>query len=86
MHTLRVEGGLSANQHDCYIVPRPAEELYDVREDPYSSENLAADLAYADVLARMRRVHTDWVRRTKDQVPADPTPDKFHRITGNRLG
>ena len=32
---------------------RPAEELYDVRNDPFSLKNLAVDTAYAPVIKRL---------------------------------
>jgi len=85
MRRLRGEGLLSAYQHDCFILPRPAEELYDVNKDPYSLRNVADDPAYADALGRMRAVLDDWIRRTDDRIPATPTPDRFDRATGQSL-
>jgi len=85
MLRLRREGRLNADQQDCFILPRPAEELYDVRKDPFSLRNLADDPACAEVLNHMRAVLDDWIRRTDDRIPADPTPDKFDRTTGRPL-
>ncbi|MBN1126736.1 MAG: sulfatase-like hydrolase/transferase [Sedimentisphaerales bacterium] len=85
MLKLRAEGRLDSDQHDCFIVPRPTEELYDVKRDPYSLHNLASDSAHARILETMRQVHADWARKTKDRIPANPTLDQFDRITGNRL-
>jgi arylsulfatase A-like enzyme len=45
---------------------RPAEELYDLREDPHETENLADDPAYADVLDRLRGALENWIDRTDD--------------------
>jgi arylsulfatase A-like enzyme len=39
---------------------RPAEELYDVKSDPYELHNLAADPAHADDLRRLRQMVRDW--------------------------
>jgi len=45
---------------------KPVEELYDIRNDPHEINNLAGDPRYRDVLQRMRRVHQDWVKQTRD--------------------
>lgn len=37
-----------------YWLPKPSEELYEIAKDPYQIHNLAADPAYAPVLAAMR--------------------------------
>ncbi len=46
---------------------RPAEELYDVRADPYQIHDLAADPAHRTTLGRLRRAVTDWMARISDQ-------------------
>ena len=52
---------------DAYFAPRkPTEELYDVTRDPHEIHNLAADPTYAATLERMRAVHLQWVRDTRD--------------------
>ena len=45
---------------------RPAEELYDIVKDPYQMHNLAADPAYAKVLARMRPKLDAWMKSQGD--------------------
>jgi uncharacterized sulfatase len=45
---------------------RPAEELYDIREDPGCLENLAANPGRADVLVMMRERLTAYLRKTGD--------------------
>ena len=45
---------------------KPVEELYDSEKDPWEINNLAADPAYSDVLLRMRKAETDWMRKIKD--------------------
>ena len=45
---------------------KPSEELYDVTIDPWEVNNLASDPAYTDVLERMRKANSTWVRETRD--------------------
>jgi uncharacterized sulfatase len=45
---------------------KPFEELYDVTRDPHELNNLAADPAHAKTLARMRTLHKDWMKQTRD--------------------
>lgn len=46
---------------------RPAEELYDVRNDPYEINNLAADSKYAAKLKEMRERLQTWMEETDDK-------------------
>jgi uncharacterized sulfatase len=39
---------------DRWSIRRPAEELFNIEDDPYCLVNLAADAAYTDVLAKLR--------------------------------
>jgi N-sulfoglucosamine sulfohydrolase len=48
------------------FLEKPVEELYDVQNDPWEINNLAADPEYADVLDRMRKALDDWRIETKD--------------------
>lgn len=45
---------------------RPAEELYDLRQDPHQLVNVAALPAYADTLKQLRSRTNDWMKRTQD--------------------
>jgi arylsulfatase A-like enzyme len=78
-------GKLNENQLDCFIEPRPAEELYDVENDPYQFNNLAEKPEYADALDEMRKLLDNWIVEFDDKIPENPTPDKFDRWTGERL-
>ena len=46
---------------------RPAEELYDVVNDPYEIENLADNPKYAEQLQRMRDTLNRWIIATDDK-------------------
>ncbi|MFR9498704.1 MAG: sulfatase, partial [Rikenellaceae bacterium] len=43
------------------------EELYDIVNDPHEIHNLAADPAYAEVLAKMRDRLETWIEETDDK-------------------
>lgn len=68
-------GKLNADQQDVFLKPRPAEELYQVRDDPHQLQNLAGVERHADKLAELRVVLDRWADETGDSVPAHPTPD-----------
>ncbi len=45
---------------------KPAEELYDLVDDPDEVHNLADSPAHQEVLQRLRRAHREWVFRIRD--------------------
>lgn len=85
MLRLRDAGELTPEQRVPFVLPRPAEELFDTWADPFETRNLADDPRYGAVLAEMRRALDSWQRATNDAVPAERTPDGFHRETGEPL-
>ncbi len=85
MIELNADGKLNDNQMQCFVTPRPAEELYDVKRDPYSLRNLASDQKLKSTLNIMRKILDKWIKETNDKIPEKPTPDTFDRITGDRL-
>lgn len=82
---LRDQGKLSKAQQDIFLAPRPVEELYDCRQDPGQTNNLAALPQYQQELKSLRAVLADWRRQTRDDTPARLTPDWFDRETGKPL-
>ncbi len=70
--------GLDMNNHDkwahklCELpgqdwkAPRPKEELYDLRKDPYEKNNLAENKKYSKQLEKMRTMLKDYQKRTDD--------------------
>ena len=54
---------------------RPAEELYDLTEDPYELHNLALDPAYEGTLSNFQSELRTWIKDTQDQgeQAEDPT-------------
>lgn len=78
-------GELNEKQLDCFIEPRAAEELYDVVNDPYQFNNLAENPGYETALNEMRGILNEWIIAYGDEIPENPTPDKFDRWTGKKI-
>jgi arylsulfatase A-like enzyme len=76
---LRAENGLGGPAAEWASGRRPAEELYDLREDPHEVHDLADDPAYADVLDRLRGALDDWLARTGDRG-LDPEDQAVERM------
>jgi len=54
--------------------PRPAEQLYDLAEDPFELENLAASAEHEKVLAELRERLDRWMEETDDPLRHGPVP------------
>jgi len=87
MKELHAQGKLTPVQ-ELFMVPRkPDEELYDLRNDPYEVNNLAASPDHQQTLKQMRRILDKWIKDTGDkgQFPEEPssiTPRDRERIYG----
>ena len=62
------------------IFKRPAEELYDLHDDPYETDDVVAEARYAAHLERLRAALDDWMEQTSDPGLALRT---IPRRTGN---
>ena len=62
-------GTLSPIQSMLFLVPRPAEELYDIINDPDESTNLIADPQYQMIAKEMRQALVQWENQTDDFSP-----------------
>ncbi len=82
MQRLHAAGELPFLQATCFAKPRPREELYDLKSDPYEVTNLALDPGHQKTLQRLRDRYEAWRMRTGDRFPARRTPDEFDRVTG----
>jgi hypothetical protein len=60
MWRLYRQDALEGAQRLLFDSPRPPEELYDTRADPFEMINLADDPAYRRVLARLRGALNEW--------------------------
>jgi len=64
---LQAEGKLSGTAALWMRTSRPAEELFDTKEDPHQIRNLAEEPAHRATLERMRKAVVDWMTRIGDQ-------------------
>ena len=79
------KGELTHAQTDVFVVPRPVEELYDKKADPYQLNNLASRPEYQEKLKELRKVMREWRDVTGDNSPSELTPDTFDRTTGEKI-
>lgn len=79
MRRLHAEGKLTGPQKNFFAPEKPVEELYDTVADPHEVNNLASSPQHREVLERMRRVHEQFMRETKDLGLA-PEPELQERM------
>ena len=79
------EKKLTALQNDVFLLPRPSEELYDVKSDSIQSNNLINNPRYNKELLRLKKVLHQWQYDTGDDFPTNLTPDWYGRIEGETL-
>ena len=63
---------------------RPAEELYDLEQDPYEWHNLANDPKYAEIKAEHRRQLTAWMKSQGDQGQPTELEAREHQNHGRK--
>jgi len=85
MRQLHEEGKLNELQDRIFNPTRPAEELYELKSDPYETKNLAADPKYAQQLSKLRKTLYDWMIETKDLglIP-EPIAEDLGKKYGNK--
>ena len=66
MRTLNKQGKLNAAQSAFMAPTKPAEELYDLRNDPDELYNLATDAEYTETLKDMRNRMDKWQAENRD--------------------
>lgn len=66
LQSLYKAGKLNEKQASWLHPTKPAEELYDLHNDPYELNNLAALPEMQDTLVHLRKVLNDWIKETND--------------------
>lgn len=67
MRKLHSEGQLNEVQDRFWSKARPAEELYDLKNDPDEIHNLADDLSYSEQLQHHRSILEKWIKKMDDK-------------------
>lgn len=67
MRKLHAAGKLNKTQSVLMAAHRPAEELYDIENDPYEIHNLAASPEHQQILKQLRGQVAEWIKRSNDQ-------------------
>ncbi|MBG85607.1 MAG: hypothetical protein CMO80_01750 [Verrucomicrobiales bacterium] len=82
---LHAGGKLNELQSRLLVVPRPLEELYDLKNDPHETINLAAQPKHAKRLAGLRASLADWMIESRDLgLFPEPLLEDFGRASGNK--
>lgn len=68
------KGELTPEQEMITRLPQPAEELYNLQNDPHNLRNVVYRPENRDVLYQMRTLLTQWTNQTDDNIPDAPTP------------
>ena len=76
---LRNEDKLNPVQMRWFSQTKPAEELYDLENDPHEIDNIADDPRYQDIKMRLSAQLDNWILAMNDPL-AMPEPDLLKRI------
>lgn len=74
------EGRLNSQQTPFFATSKPAEELYDLDNDPWETNNLAADPAHAATLSELRTRLDHWIAETGDEGGTPETNPTLEQI------
>ncbi|MDG2382143.1 MAG: sulfatase-like hydrolase/transferase [Pirellulaceae bacterium] len=66
MRQLHAKGQLNQLQARPFRIPRPTEELYDLKNDPHETNNLAGERAQAETIYKLREFLFDWMASSGD--------------------
>ena len=67
MKQLHKENKLDSIQGRFMSMERPAEELYNLKEDPFELNNLAENKMYTETLEKHASILDQWIIKTNDQ-------------------
>ncbi len=81
----KTENNLTPAQSDVFLVPRPSEELFLVKEDPLQLNNIIGDKKYKRIQMELKNVLSKWMAKTGDSVPENLTEDWYTRDGGEKV-
>ncbi len=74
---LSEKGTITQVQADVFLAPRPAEELYRNSADPDQVKNVLALAEYKNDLKNFRKILSEWMDQTGDDIPQNLTKDWY---------
>ena len=74
---IKKKGQITDIQAEIFVNPRPQEEFYDVKTDPFQFNNLASNTEVANEMERLRKVLQNWMNETGDNIPENLTEDWY---------
>ena len=75
MEKLHAEGKLTPEQENFMAATRPAEELYDLQNDPHEVHNLADSAEHQAALVELRAMLDAWIEETGDMGETPESED-----------
>ena len=82
LDSLHKTGDISPVQSEIFLKPRPVEELFDCSADPHQLENIASDAGFNKTLLRLRKIMSEWMDNTGDNIPDNLTKDWYIKGPG----
>jgi arylsulfatase A-like enzyme len=86
LRELYARGELDPKLTEIYFGQRPAEELYQVQDDPAQLHNLVEDPASADELARHRKLLEQWLARGDAGAVEESHKELAYQARGHKWG
>lgn len=86
LRELYASGELSPKLTEIYFGERPAEELYDVRNDPSQLNNLVGDPAYAEDLEHHRQLLDGWLAKGDDGIGEESIEELAYQARDHKWG
>ncbi|MCL3781152.1 heparan N-sulfatase [Prolixibacteraceae bacterium JC049] len=72
---------LNEIQKKPFLIPQPQVELYNCIDDPNQFKNIAGQEDSKSIQKKLKRILSQWQRKTKDTQPKQLTPDWYDRKT-----
>ncbi len=82
MKQLHAENKLDSIQERFMSTERPAEELYNIKEDPFELNNLAKNQNYAEILEKYTTILDQWIVETNDKGQYPESEDDLKLMLG----
>ena len=78
------DNNLTKAQRDVFMMPRPTEELFNVKNDALQLNNTIGNSRYTSIENKLRNVLQKWMKRTGDNIPKNLTKDWYRRDSNKK--